>query len=95
MREDHREQRIGDLGILIVELLANSSREKSERLDEPLDVWILTPIGCEFEQPGNPGVRIGELPSHVSQEDQLAVVVVEEVSVHVLSLALRLTVKPK
>ena len=49
MREDHREQRIGDLGILIVELLANPCREEGERLDEPLDVGILAPVGCEFE----------------------------------------------
>ncbi len=78
VRVNHRQQRVGNLRVLVVELLADPRRQQRECLDHPFDVRILAPARLQRQQAGHLGIRLRELVSQVPEEHQLAVVIVEE-----------------
>src|SRR2546423_15059233 len=82
MRVDNLEDRLADLGKLVVDLEMHARGEKGERLDESLDVWILALVRFEQQPPSDLGVTLGELRAHTTDVGELALVVVQQLLTH-------------
>ena len=82
VRVEDVEERLRDLGVLVVDLEPDPARQEGERLDEPLDVRVVALVGLEGEPPGDLRVGLRELRPQPADEAQLALVVAEELVAH-------------
>ncbi len=82
MRKNQPGQGVGDLGILVVDLGADAGRQERDPFQQPLDVRILAGSRRELKSGGDVRVFFPELPPHVAQEAELALVIVLELLAH-------------
>ena len=62
VRIEHAEQRVGQLGELVVELVLDAAGEQGERLDQPLDVRVGAAVGLEQQPAGGGRDTAGRTP---------------------------------
>jgi hypothetical protein len=76
------QQCISDLWELVVDLVMDTPGEKSECLDQTLNVGILALACFEKQAAGNPGIFDGKLCPDLPQEGELTLIICEEVIRH-------------
>ena len=75
VRVEDAEQRVGQLGELVVELVLDTSREQSEGFNKSLDVGIGAALRLQLQPPGGAGVFFGKLLGQLANELQFALVI--------------------
>jgi hypothetical protein len=80
----NRENGIGEFRKLVVQFMANSACQKSERFYQPLDVWVSRPIRFELQPRSSGRVLPGELLREFADEVQLGLIVGVKFLAHVL-----------
>jgi hypothetical protein len=76
------QERLGDLGKIVVDLAVYPGAEKGKSLDEPFGMWVFALIGFEEEPPGNLGVLFREFNPHFTNKSKLPLIIAEKVVVH-------------
>ena len=76
------EQRVGQFGKLIVDLVMHASGEQGERLDQPFHVRVGAAVGLQQQSAGGGRVLLGKLLGQLADEEQFAFVVAEEGFAH-------------
>ena len=79
VRIEHREQRLGQLGEIVVELEADARVEQRYALDQPCDMRVLDRVGADAQAARDLGIALREVAAFLAQELELGVVVVEQV----------------
>jgi hypothetical protein len=82
VRIDHLQQVLGKGRELRVDLELYPSGEEGEALQEALDVGVGTLEALQSEASGDLGELAGELPTHLADKAQLAVVVPKQTWIH-------------
>lgn len=82
MRIEDVEHRLGDLGKVVVELVANVRVQECDRLDQPCHHRIVGLVGTEPQPAGNLRVLAGELDALLSKVGELPHVVAQEGIAH-------------
>src|SRR6185437_15609555 len=82
VRIHYAQERIADLGKVVVDLEVRPCRQQRERFDEPFDMRVLALGRLELQPAGD--LRIGprELGAHLPQKGQLALIVVQQIITH-------------
>jgi hypothetical protein len=78
MRVEDPEQRVGDLGKLVVEPVVHAGGEEGETFEQPSDVRIVDAIRRQPQPPGDLRMRDRKLGGKSPDRIQLAVVVREQ-----------------
>src|SRR5579863_9513628 len=82
MRVNQVQQRGRDFGKLVVDLQVDASGEKRKGFQQPFGMRVLAAVRLEHQAGGDLRVALGELCSHLPQESQLLLVIVEQVFTH-------------
>src|SRR5262249_54753960 len=82
VRVEDAEQRLGQLGGLVVELVVQAAGEQGEGLEHALDLRVGAAVGLQQQAARGPRVLAGELQGELPDEKQLALVVGEEGFAH-------------
>ena len=78
----HPEQRIGNLGKLIIDLEVDPRGKKCEGLDETFDVRVLAFVGFEQEPASHLGIGLSEFLTQLPEDRELPLVVFEQRLLH-------------
>ncbi len=75
MRVENAQNRAGQLGELVVELVVDASGQERERLDQSLDVRIGAAGRLQQQSPRRRRVLLGELLGQLPNEQQLPLII--------------------
>ena len=75
MRVQQLQQRLGDLGKLVVDLVLNAPGKQGKCLDQALDVRISATIFFQLQPARDLGIPLRKLGAHLANELQLTLVI--------------------